>query len=164
VSLADRLRFLLVTSCGLGLSPVAPGTVGTLGGVALAVLIQATAGDRAIAVWWIAAAVLFALGCGQSAFVKRTFPKEDPGQFVLDEVVGYLVTVGSYALLRHGHEVSAWDHAAAFVAFRVFDVWKLQPARRLEDLPGAFGIMADDQMAGLYAGASLWLLMPLLGW
>jgi len=130
----------------------------------IAVLIQATAGDRALAVWWIAAAVLFALGCMQSAFVKRTFPKEDPGQFVLDEVVGYLVTVGSYALLRHGHAVSAWDHAAAFVAFRVFDVWKLQPARRLEDLPGALGIMADDQMAGLYAGVSLWLLMPPLGW
>jgi phosphatidylglycerophosphatase A len=164
VSLADRLRFLLVTSCGLGLSPIAPGTVGTLGGIALAVLIQATAGDRVLAVWWIAAAVLFVLGCSQSAFVKRTFPKEDPGQFVLDEVVGYLVTVGSYALLRHGHVLSAWDHAAAFVAFRVFDVWKLQPARRLEDLPGAFGIMADDQMAGLYAGASLWLVMPLLGW
>ena len=42
MSLADRLRFLLVTSCGLGLSPIAPGTVGTLGGIVIAVVLQAT--------------------------------------------------------------------------------------------------------------------------
>jgi phosphatidylglycerophosphatase A len=158
----DRLRYLLITSGGLGLSPVAPGTAGTLGGVALAVLLQATLPEHTILCWWIAAAVLFAFGCTTSAFVARTFGKEDPGAFVLDEVVGYLLTVALYASLRAVPD--ATGHACAFVAFRVFDVVKLQPARRLEDLPGAFGIMADDQMAGIYAGLSLFLILPLLGW
>lgn len=162
MSLADRLRFLVITSGGLGLSPVMPGTVGTLGGVLLAVTLQWAAPQHCIAAWWIAAAVLFVFGCSQSAFVARTWPKEDPGAFVLDEVVGYLVTVGVYALLRQPPDANG--HMAAFFAFRVFDVWKLQPARKLEDLPGALGIMADDQMAGVYAGLSLWLVLPLLGW
>jgi phosphatidylglycerophosphatase A len=166
VSIPDRLRFLLVTSGGLGLSPVAPGTAGTLGGVVLAVLLQAALPGHVLLAWWVAAAVLFAAGCAQTGFVRRTFPNEDPGPFVLDEVVGYLVTVGVYAALAKLPETGpeAIAHAAAFFAFRVFDVVKLQPARRLEDLPGALGIMADDLMAGVYAGLSLWLVLPLLGW
>lgn len=162
MSLGDRLRFLLVTCCGLGLSPFAPGTVGTLGGVAIAVLLQAALPQHVLLSWWIAAAVLFALGCLQTSFVRRTFPNEDPGAFVLDEVVGYLVTVAVFASLARLPD--ATGHAAAFVAFRVFDVLKVQPARRFEDLPGALGIMADDQMAGVYAGLSLWLLLPRIGW
>ena len=162
MTFADRLRFLLITSGGLGLSPVAPGTAGTLGGVALAVVLQATLPGHTILCWWIAAALLFLFGCTTSAYVARTFPKEDPGAFVLDEVVGYLVTVALYASLRHVPDATA--HAAAFVAFRFFDVVKLQPARRLEDLPGALGIMADDQMAGVYAGLSMFLILPWLGW
>lgn len=162
MSLADRLRFLMVTSCGLGLSPFAPGTVGTFGGVALAVVLQAALPQHLLTAWWAAAAVLFAAGCTTSAFVKRTFPTEDPGAFVLDEVVGYLVTVAVYASVRHAPD--ALGHAAAFFAFRFFDVVKVQPARWLEDLPGAYGIMADDQMAGLYAGLSLCVALPVLGW
>lgn len=162
MSLADRLRFLLVTSCGLGLSPFAPGTVGTFGGIAIAVLLQATLPGHFLLAWWIAAAVLFALGCSTTKFVARTFPNEDPGAFVLDEVVGYLVTVGVYAALRGAPDAMA--HAAAFFAFRFFDVWKPPPARQLEDLPGALGIMADDQMAGVYAGLSIYLILPILGW
>jgi phosphatidylglycerophosphatase A len=159
--LADRLRWLLITSCGLGTSPIAPGTVGTLGGVVLAVTLQWLCPEHVVLAWSIAAGVLFLWGCLQSDFVARTWPKEDPGQFVLDEVVGYLVTVLVYALVRR--EPDGFAHMAAFFAFRVFDVLKIQPARKLEDLPGAFGIMADDQMAGIYAGLSLWGVLPLLG-
>lgn len=164
MSLGDRLRFLLVTSCGLGLSPFAPGTVGTLGGVILAVLLQATFPTAQVPWMWLGVAgFLFVLGCGQTAFVQRTFPNEDPGAFVLDEVVGYVVTVLVYALLA-GKLPDATGHACAFFAFRLFDVWKPQPARKLEDLPGALGIMADDQMAGIYAGLSMFFVLPLFGW
>lgn len=162
MTIADRLRWLLITSFGLGCSPFAPGTVGTLGGVVLGVTLQWFTPERAVEAWAIAAGVLFVWGCLQTEFVKRTWPKEDPGHFVLDEVVGYLVTVIVYALLA-GKSVSPTAHMAAFFAFRAFDVLKIQPARRLEDLPGALGIMADDQMAGVYAGLSLWLLLPLVG-
>lgn len=159
----DRLRWLLITSGGLGLSPFAPGTVGTFGGVALAVVLQVITPAHAVAAWWVTAAVLFAFGCTQSAFTARTFPREDPGEFVLDEVVGYLVTVALYATLRQ-QLPGAMAHTAAFFAFRFFDVVKLQPAKKLEDLPGAFGIMADDQMAGVYAGLGIYLVLPLLGY
>ncbi len=159
---ADRARWLLITSGGLGCSPWAPGTVGTLGGVVLGVTLQWLLPDHAVLAWGIAAAVLFVFGCTQSKFVARTWPNEDPGHFVLDEVVGYLVTLIVYALLAQKLP-DGFGHMGAFFAFRVFDVLKIQPARKLEDLPGAVGIMADDQMAGVYAGLLLWLVLPLFG-
>lgn len=163
MNFVDRCRWCLITSFGLGCSPWAPGTVGTLGGVVLAIALQWALPGHTLWAWGIAALCLFVWGCTQSAFVARTWPKEDPGQFVLDEVVGYLVTVLVYAWIAQV-PVSATAHMVAFFAFRGFDVLKIQPARKLEDLPGALGIMADDQMAGVYAGASVWLALRVLGW
>jgi phosphatidylglycerophosphatase A len=161
VSPLDRARWLLVTAGGLGCSPWAPGTIGTLGGVVLGVALQAAFPARPLLAWGIAAAGLFVAGCMQTAFVARTWPREDPGHFVLDEVVGYLVTLLVYTTLA-GVAPTPLAHAGAFFAFRAFDVLKVQPAKKLEDLPGALGIMADDQMAGVYAGLLLWLALPLL--
>ena len=159
----DRIRFLLITAGGLGLSPFAPGTVGTLGGVLLAVLLQLCVPAPYLPFAWLGVgAALFAWACTTSAFVARTFQREDPGPFVLDEVVGYLVAVALYALLWPAAPTPT-AHVAAFFLFRVFDVLKVQPARWLEDLPGALGIMADDVMAGIYAGIGMRLLLPLLG-
>jgi phosphatidylglycerophosphatase A len=161
VNAPDRIRWLLITSGGLGCSRWAPGTVGTLGGVVLGVTLQWVwpTLTPAIVAWSIAAVGLFVFGCMQSAFVARTWPKEDPGHFVLDEVVGYLVTLIVYCLLAQ-KVPTPLAHTGAFFAFRAFDVLKIQPARKLEDLPGALGIMADDQMAGVYAGVALWLTLP----
>jgi phosphatidylglycerophosphatase A len=163
VSPLDRWRWLMISSFGLGCSPWAPGTVGTLGGVALAVGLQAASPTLGAALWaWsVAAAVLWLWGSLQSKFVARVIGGEDPGLFVLDEVVGYVVTVALLAGLS-GRLPDGVDHAAAFFAFRVFDVLKLPPARRLEDLPGAWGIMADDVAAGVQAGLVLWLALPLV--
>ncbi len=158
----DRGRWLLITSFGLGCSPWAPGTVGTLGGVLLGVTLQWAQPAHAVLAWSLAAGVLFIFGCLQTKFVARTWPKADPGAFVLDEVVGYLVTLITYALLAQKLP-NGFAHMGAFFAFRVFDVLKPQPARKLEDLPGALGIMADDQMAGVYAGLALFLALPLVG-
>ena len=158
----DRLRWCLITGCGLGTSPFAPGTVGTLGGVVLAVSLQWALPERYLWAWAIAATVLFVYGCLESAFVARTWPKKDPGQFVLDEIVGYLVTLIVYVLVAQ-RAPDALAHTAAFFAFRVFDVLKLPPCRQLEHIPGAPGIMADDQMAGVYAGLAMWLVLAVLG-
>ena len=155
----DSIRWFLITSGGLGLAPVASGTVGTLGGVLLAVTLQWSCPGREVIAWAIAALVLFVWGCLQSDYVSRTWPNKDPGAFVLDEVVGYLVTLIVFALISSEMPL-ALAHAGAFFWFRVFGVWKLQPAKWLEGLPGAWGIMADDQMAGIYAGVALWITLP----
>lgn len=160
-SALDPIRWFLITSGGLGLSPFASGTVGTLGGVLLGVTLQWLCPGNEILAWSIAAVVLFFWGCSQSDYVARTWPKKDPGAFVLDEVVGYLVTLITFALIAQEMPM-ALAHAGAFFWFRVFDVWKLQPAKWLEGLPGAWGIMTDDQMAGIYAGVLLWLTLPIV--
>ena len=164
----DRVRWFLITSGGLGLSPFAPGTVGTFGGVGLALLFQWLLPDYSLVAWSIAAALLFFWGCAQSDYVARTWPKKDPGAFVLDEVVGHLVTLITFVLLARtgaidvGPALPGWvAHVGAFGWFRVFDILKIYPCNRLERLPGALGIMADDQVAGVYAGVALWLSMPL---
>jgi len=160
-STADRLRFLLVTSGGLGLSPVVPGTVGTAGGVVLALLLQVALEGTALTVaLWAVSLVLLLIGCRMTAFVGRAFAGKDPGPFVLDEVVGYLIAVALYTTLRGPPD--AVGHALCFFLFRVFDILKIQPAKRLEELPGAVGIMLDDVAAGLYAGIGVLVLHPLI--
>ena len=158
----ERIRLGLVTWFGLGLVPVAPGTAGSLGGVLVAVCLHAIL-DPALLVpsLWGVSALLLVLGCSQTRFVERFFGTEDPQAFVLDEVVGYLVAIALYA--SFGREPGPMAYALGFLAFRAFDIFKLQPARRLEELPGAYGIMADDLVAGLYAGILLLVGLPLLG-
>ena len=103
----DRVRWLLITSGGLGLSPVAPGTVGTFGGVAVALLVQWLVPDYAVLAWSAVAVLLFWWGCSQSEYVARTWPKKDPGAFVLDEVVGHLVTLITFVLLARTGALSS---------------------------------------------------------
>ena len=131
-------------------------------------------GLYSVLAWGAAALLLFIWGCGQSEYVARTWPKKDPGAFVLDEVVGYLVTLVTFWLLVMCAPIDSVDEYAvssaalpclimfggAFGWFRVFDILKIYPCNRLEKLPGALGIMADDQVAGVYAGVALWLSMP----
>lgn len=150
----DRVRWLLLTGLGTGKAPVAPGTFGTLPGVVLAIVIGAVLPPSWVA--WVLLGVglcLFVFGAGQTKFVERTWPTEDPGTVVLDEIVGYLVMAGLFAVFAGAPGV--WAHVVGFVAFRVFDVLKPPPADRLEELPGAVGIMADDVMAGVYAALVL---------
>lgn len=159
----DRLRLALVTGAGLGFAPFAPGTFGTLGGVALGVSLQVIL--PAAALPWglvVCAGVLFGAGAACTDFVRRVFANEDPGAFVLDEIVGYLVALIPLTAV-HGPP-SAGAHAVAFAAFRVFDVVKPFPVRRLERLPGAWGIMADDVMAGVYAGGVVVAWEVLAAW
>jgi phosphatidylglycerophosphatase A len=154
----DRVRFLLVTGGGLGLAPVASGTFGSLGGIALAVLLQVWLSGMELAGALLGlAAVLLWVGCSMTEFSERTFLKKDPKPFVLDEIVGYLVALSIYVAV-YGGQPTWLAHAACFFWFRAFDVMKTFPANRLEMLPGAPGIMLDDVMAGVYAGAVMLLL------
>ena len=150
-SAGDRVRFLLVTGGGLGMAPVASGTFGSLGGIVLGVLLQQFLSGMALAGALAGlAAVLLWVGCSMTEYTARTFLRKDPKPFVLDEIVGYLVTLAIYVAVYGEPTVLA--HAACFFWFRAFDVMKTFPANRFEKIPGAPGIMLDDVMAGIYAG------------
>jgi len=153
MSIGDRLLFPLITGFGTGFAPMASGTFGTLPAVAIGLGLQYVWQGRELALALLGlAAVLLAIGCAVTGFVQRQLGAKDPKQFVLDEIVGYLITLGILALVV---DPSLYGHAAAFFFFRLFDVLKLSPARELEHLEGAKGIMLDDVAAGVQAGVVL---------
>ncbi len=143
---------LLGAGFGAGLSPIAPGTAGTLVGLAS---FWALAG-RPPVVQIGAVVVVFFLGVWGATLVARHEGRDDPGLAVVDEIVGMWISLLFVPW-------SLWTVVAAFFLFRAMDVVKPFPARRLEDLPRGWGIMADDVMAGIYANLVLQLLLR-LGW
>lgn len=138
----DRLKLGFVSFGFLGLSPFAPGTAGTLGGVALA---WGLARTEHFLLWSVlACVVLYAVGRSLGDWSERHAGGKDPGFFVVDEVIGYLVT----CLWTRGPSVLALT--VAFFLFRFLDVVKPQPARAMEALGGGDGILLDDVVSGLY--------------
>lgn len=145
---------LVVTACGLGLARVAPGTFGTLFGVALAVPLAHAPGPPYWAWLFLAVLVLLLVGWALGGWAERFFGGKDPGAVVIDEVAGYLVTVGVWAAV-FDRPLGFWGHVAAFVLFRIVDILKPPPGRRVERLPGGLGVMMDDIVLALYSGAAL---------
>lgn len=132
---------LLAFGFGLGLSPRAPGTVGTLLAFPLAWFMQPVAIS-----WQIGLAVIMFLAgiwiCGNSS---RRIGLHDPGGIVWDEVCAMYIT-----LLAAPFNVTAW--ILAFLLFRIFDIVKPWPIRDLDHrMSGGLGIMLDDLVAALYA-------------
>ena len=156
----NKLRLAIVSCCFLGCSPFAPGTVGTLGGVAIAWALKDT--GTWFPVWVILlCAVLYAVGRPLGDWAEEYAGKKDPGIYVLDEVIGYLVTV----LWFNGPSLTTL--VVAFFVFRFFDVLKPPLSRRAESLPGGDGILLDDVVAGLHGLVVMILarqLLPDLGW
>ena len=148
----DRLRALLVTGGGTGYLPVAPGTWGSAAVVGIYVLLASS-----VTCCWHAAAVAMALVAivgsiicvALGPFAEKHFGKKDPGQVTIDEWAGQAVALlGLPAATGAGLWITV---AAAFVAFRVFDIVKPPPARQLEKLPHGWGVLLDDLAAGIYA-------------
>jgi phosphatidylglycerophosphatase A len=150
----NRFKLFLVSSGFLGCSPWAPGTVGTLGGVAIAWGLSFT--GHFLAWNLLVCALVYLVGRSLGDWAERYAGKKDPGIFVLDEVLGYMVTVAwttgpSYLTLVVG-----------FFVFRFFDIFKPGPARRMERIPGGDGILLDDLVAGIYGFALVMLPARLL--
>jgi phosphatidylglycerophosphatase A len=100
----------------------------------------------------VAAAVVTLIGIPAATRVARGFGAKDPQFVVIDEVAGQLVALIAVPLV--------WKtFLAGFILFRVFDIWKPFPIRRLERLPEGTGIVVDDLGAGLYALAIMHLLL-----
>ncbi len=148
--------YLLGTAFGLGALPRAPGTWGTLAGVGAAVLcLWLPAPHLGIAVL---AVVITLVGVPLARAAEREAGRTDPGWFVVDEVAGYLVAVLWLPLASRTLPVLV----ASFLLFRLFDIWKPWPVRRFEAIPGGWGVMVDDLMAGVYAnlvGQALFLTL-----
>lgn len=144
----------LATGFGAGYFPVAPGTAGSLVGLALVIALRQTSLGSAELGRSLAAlaAVIFALGVWSAGRAEKAFGRVDPGQVVIDEVVGQIMTfIATPRIPRLGL-------LAGFILFRFFDIVKPFPARRAERLPGGWGIMLDDVVAGFYSLIALVIL------
>lgn len=141
------LSVLIATGFGVGYSPLAPGTMGSIVGGALFLVLRGLP-PAAHAILLVGLFVGGALVAGAGA---EAFAAPDPGAVVIDEIMGCWT-----ALLLAGPGWAAVG--AAFLLFRFFDTLKPFPISWTERLPGGWGIMADDVAAAAYTGAFLWLI------
>ena len=195
------LALAFATALGIGYIPKAPGTFGSLAGIAVAILTHPVSLITLIGLVFfsgsgigidlpmlnghsapvlllipslVALLIVGVIGVWSSSRVSNFAGIEDPQYVVIDEVSGMHLTLmlGIIPLvlparLVPGDEASVFALYSAFsllnwkylllgfILFRVFDIWKPWPVRRLEKLPGGWGIMADDWMAGIYAAILL---------
>lgn len=150
----------MLTSCfGLGFLPIAPGTWGSIPVVVIYVLARlAGASTLTNSIVMMTLAVLGSVVCIKFSQVAMAATGEkDPGEIVADEVAGQAVTF-LFAVSAQGCCVLVVG-AAGFLLFRICDIFKPWPARSLEKLSMGWGILADDLMAGVYAGLILMLLI-----
>ena len=146
----SRLATLLSTWFGCGYFPVGPGTAGSFAAVLMAAAAHQYLGSGRIT-FLIATLVMIAPAIWSATHTERMLKREDPGIVVIDEVLGVWVTLLGDTALN-------WkSFTAAFILFRIFDVWKPWPVRRFEELPEGTGIIADDLAAGVYAAIMLYI-------
>jgi phosphatidylglycerophosphatase A len=153
-------RFL--TSCfGLGWLPVAPGSWGSLPSAIIFGLACYFGGSTAILIsLMIVLIIAGSFVCVKFSYVAvAATGNKDPNEVVADEIAGQALTFLAMPLLMTdvsgGQIVSIV--ALGYFLFRLFDTVKPWPSYRLEELPAGWGILADDLMAGVYAGIALFV-------
>ncbi len=142
---------LLSTFFYVGDMPVAPGTAASFVGLLLGVIFHGNVFlylVLTVGVTWLGLLV-----CGP---MEKVLGKKDPGCVVIDEVSGMLIAMFLLPL-----EPSVL--ITSFFLFRAFDMFKIYPANKLEDMGGSVGIMADDIMAGVYANVVMHIALRLMG-
>ena len=140
----DSLKKLIATLFFTGYAPLAPATVGS---ALVAVIYFFLFSSLEVVGWILVLTTVFFVGVYTAQGMEREWGK-DPGRVVIDEAVGYLVTV---AFLPHSLGLAI----AGFFVFRILDIAKPPPARQLERLPGGWGIVVDDVVAGVYGNLLL---------
>ena len=134
---------LAIATFGVGYLPLIPGTFGSMVGVAIFLLLL-----QSLALQLLFITVIIVLGIWAAFRTERLLGLKDPGKVVVDEVAGQMIVLTPLPLLVDGPWL-VWV-IVSFNLFRLFDIFKPYPARRFEALPGGFGIMADDLVAGIY--------------
>ena len=150
--LREKSAFLVATWFGLGTLPKMPGTWGSLGALPFAWMLW----HLPAAIAWIVFAAFIALAIWAAGSLDRSKGGHDNQCIVVDEVAGIFLTTslaGESFLL----------YAAAFILFRIFDIWKPWPVRWVDRrVGGGFGVIADDLVAALYAVLCLGILRSFL--
>ncbi|MDP8256706.1 MAG: phosphatidylglycerophosphatase A [Candidatus Alcyoniella australis] len=149
----ERMLYFIATGAGLGEAPIISGTFGTLAGIPVWIIFY----QLGWPLYALSTIALLFIGVLAAAWAEGHFGKKDAGQIVIDEVVGFLVT-----MLLAPFTLRAAIYG--FLLFRFFDIVKPFPARRIDKrLGGGWGVMLDDVFAGLYAGIAMQLLLC-AGW
>ncbi|MBD3305849.1 phosphatidylglycerophosphatase A [candidate division KSB3 bacterium] len=152
-TLAEKIGwgYLVITTGGLaGYAPVAPGTMGTVVAVPVYWLLM----KLGWAPYLIVSLTLFWLGIQGADRIELATAQKDSGIIVIDEIVGYLITM--LFLPERGVLV-----VVGFFVFRLLDILKPYPIRRLDRAPNlkGFGVMMDDVLAGVYGNIILQLVV-----
>jgi len=152
------LSIWIATGLGAGYFPVAPGTAGSALGLALVIAFRQTRLESPALAVCLAAftGLLFAVGVWSAGKAEKVFGCVDPRQVVVDEVAGQILTFVATP------RVTWIGLIAGFLLFRGFDIIKPFPARQAERIPGGWGIMLDDLVAGLYSLIALLVLGRLI--
>jgi phosphatidylglycerophosphatase A len=167
---------MVVATFGVGFLPLAPGTWGSLVGVVIYLVVRwfslslpRRTGSQGllllnpqigfIALELVIILLVSLLGIWAASRTERLLGRKDPGKVVVDEVAGQMIALLPLPLFG----LVSWRLwvIVSFILFRFFDILKPYPARRLEDLHGGLGIMADDLVAGAYAAVLTALLLAL---
>lgn len=144
-----RFVILFATWGGAGYSPVASGTVGTMAAIPLYLLLA----RLPLSLYLLTLVPFFFFSCWVSGLAEDIFGEKDSGKIVIDEVVGYLVTMVGVPLTLRGVVLG-------FFLFRFFDIVKVEPARYFDrHLKNGYGVVLDDVAAGVYACLLLHLVM-----
>jgi len=155
------MRRLLASCFGLGRLPVAPGTWGSLPPTIVFVLMcHVSTSPMLISIVMAVLALAASAVCVKFApVVIAATDKTDPREVVADEFAGQAVTFLAAPFL---FIPTIWVTAVlGFLLFRLFDIFKPWPARRLEKLPKGWGVLADDLLAGVYSGIALLICLKL---
>ena len=140
----------------LGKSPVAPGTFGSFGALLLSYFIIENVLDYSAYLLLLLAGIFYYGGMQIAPWCEKKYGK-DPGIYVIDEVIGYLIAIGFLLLFEVEMNQTLW--ILSFLFFRIFDVLKIWPAKDLEKLEEGHGIILDDIAAGIQTLIALLLLI-----
>jgi phosphatidylglycerophosphatase A len=171
--IAPKWAWWIATGFGSGRLRPAPGTWGSLAALAawftLAYFIQPLPGLASDCVLGFLALLMIFASIFASGLVVRQVGIKDPSYIVSDEWAGMWLALwparqGVYEAINGGDwKLAIVSMFAAFLFFRMFDIWKPWPIRKLESLPGGWGVTLDDVLAGVYAGLAVYCAMLLYG-
>lgn len=154
-SFADYLALAVATVIGVGKVPYVSGTCGSLVGVLIYLTLRWIqpidhSSPLQASIILMGLLLLTSIGIWSASRTEKILNQKDSGIIVIDEVVGQLITY-LFVPFRSGIFIIC----AGFLLFRLFDIWKPYPIKSFESLKAGLGVVADDVVAGIYAGVAL---------